>query len=211
MKNANRGLPDGYVEKASIDLKRDFALMLRMQLWGLVALAASVWLFWRLMLALRPEAGQAFWSHASTGEGSFSVSVGGAVILGFFAALVLMVVIHEAVHGLFFFLFTRKMPLFGFKIVYAYAAAPPGTYLTVREYAVVALAPLVLLTAAGVLLLPIAPLWALPALYFFLVGNTSGSIGDVMVVLWLLRQPPGTLVQDHGDAMIAYAQEFSGG
>jgi hypothetical protein len=211
MDNPKRGLPDGYVEKASIDLKRDYALMLRMQLWGLAALAASVWLFWRLMLALRPDAGEAFWTGASAAEGSFSISLGGAVILGFFAALVLMVVVHEAVHGLFFFLFTGKRPLFGFKVVYAYAAAPPGTYLSVPQYAVVALAPLVVLTAAAVLLLPIAPLWALPALYFFLVGNTSGSIGDVMVVLWLLRQPPGTLVQDHGDAMIAYAPELSGG
>jgi hypothetical protein len=202
-------LPDGYSERASIDLKRDYQFVLWMQLWGLLGLGISLVLFWRLMIALRPESRGLFTLIERLPEGGVSIQFPLGLLVGLLASTVLMVVLHEAVHGIFFWLFTSRRPRFGFKIYYAYAATPPGVYLTRRMYFVVGAAPLVLLSIAGVLLLPVVPLWAVPTLYFFLVGNASGSIGDVMVLFWLLRMPAETLVEDLGDAMIAYAPAAS--
>jgi hypothetical protein len=205
MMEAITQLPAGYVERDSIDLKKDTRFLVAMQIWGTLALLVTGWLFWVLMARVRPFSLEAFGLQESLPGGGFQINFTGTIILGLLAALVLMVLIHEAVHGFFFWLFTSRRPLFGFKIYYAYAAAPPGTYLTRAAYSVVGAAPLVLLTAAGVLLLPVVPLWLLPTLYFFLVGNASGSIGDIMILIWLLRMPSSTLIEDLGDGMIAYA------
>lgn len=205
MSEAVSPLPEGYVERASIDLKKDYKFLLWMQLWGLLALVVSIVGFWQLVVRTRPGSAEAFWILRTQPEGGFSFSIPAPVFLGLLLSTVLVVILHEAVHGLFFWLFTRRKPRFGFKIYYAYAASPPGVYLTRRAYFVVGASPLILLSLAGALLLPLVPLWALPTLYFFLVGNASGSIGDIMVLIWLLRLPAASLVEDHGDAMIAYS------
>lgn len=111
-----------------------------------------------------------------------------------------MIILHEAVHGLAFWLFTGKHPKFGFKVFYAYAASPEGVYLPRQQYFMVALAPLVILTLVGIVLIPIMPLLALPTLVFFLISNSAGSVGDLWVVGWLLREPREILLQDQGDA-----------
>jgi hypothetical protein len=115
----------------------------------------------------------------------------------------LMIVVHELIHGLFFWLFTRERPTFGFKGAYAYAAAPDW-YMPRNQYAIVGLAPLVLMTLAGLVLLPVIPVWAIPALLFVVVTNAAGAVGDIAVVGWLLLQPRATLVNDIGDAVTLY-------
>jgi hypothetical protein len=67
-------------------------------------------------------------------------------LIGFLAASVLIIPLHELVHGLLFWVFTRRRPLFGLRLpFYAFAAAPVDVYLPRNPYLVVALAPLVLL------------------------------------------------------------------
>jgi hypothetical protein len=203
-------LPQGYTEIASLDLTRDYRLLVRMQLWGLLGLLFSMVFFAWAMARLRPGLWQAFGIQTAGPEGGFSVTLTAPVLFGMLFSVVLMIVLHEAVHGLFFWLFTGRRPTFGFKIYYAYAASPAGTYLRRGQYGWVGLSPLVLLSALGLVLTPLVPAWGLPLLYFFLVGNASGSIGDVFVIAWLQRLPPETLVQDLGDAMLAYAPAPAG-
>jgi hypothetical protein len=73
-----------------------------------------------------------------------------------------------------------------------------------NQYAVVGLAPLVLMTLAGLALLPVIPVWAIPSLLFVVVTNAAGAVGDIAVVGWLLLQPRATLVNDIGDAVTLY-------
>ena len=65
-------------------------------------------------------------------------------------------VLHEAVHGLFFWLYTRDRPRFGFKGWYLYASAP-GWYLSRNRFLVVGLSPLVTMTAAALGLAMVVP------------------------------------------------------
>ena len=77
--------------------------------------------------------------------------------------MLVMIVLHEGLHGLFFWLFTREKPKFAFKGFYAYAAMPDW-YLPKKEYLITALAPLVGITLLGVLGLALLPGWADAAL-----------------------------------------------
>lgn len=119
-------------------------------------------------------------------------------------AIVLVILLHELVHGLFFWWFTGKRPHFGAGAGYAYAAAPPDWYLPRRQYIIVALAPLGLITVMGLALLPFLPATAVIYLFVALLFNAVGSVGDLAVVGWLLRKPAQLLVQDSGPAMTIY-------
>lgn len=67
-----------------------------------------------------------------------------------------------------------------------------------------ALAPLVLVTAVGLLLMPFVTQTMLPFLLLWLVFNLSGSVGDIAVVIWLLRQPHTIYINDFGDGVSIY-------
>jgi hypothetical protein len=209
MPNPITQLPADYTEIASLDLKRDFHLIVQMQIWGSLAFVLFLFLFWFAMLSMRPQAVAEFEIFQRLPEGGLRLTIQPSLLIGMLASVVLMLIFHEAVHGFFFWLFTGRRPTFGFKIYYAYAASPQGTYLTRGQYWVAGLSPLVLLSAAGLLLFPVVPAWGLPLLYFFLVGNASGAIGDMWVALWMLRQPPSTLYEDRGDSVSAFAPAAS--
>jgi hypothetical protein len=206
-------LPDYFIERSVLDLSKDKRLLVTLQLAGLVVLLISSWFFIWLASRLRPEIWLAlsdneFIYRAADGSLviSFSLSLmaGVVLILSILVATVLMVVLHEAVHGLFFWFFTGRTPRFGFKGFYAYAAAAPGVYLPRNEYLVVGASPLVLLTLVGILVIPFIPLILMPALLFLLIGNASGSVGDILVIGWLLREPSEVLLLDVGDAMTSF-------
>jgi hypothetical protein len=200
-------LPEGYRLIGKIDISKDHRLLWGLQLAGLVAFFIFGWAFLQAAYILNPHAEQILSISSvmdQTGDGGFSLTIPGAWLLGFIAAMILMIVFHEAVHGLFFWLFTARRPRFGFKGAYAYAALPPGIYLPRSRYLIVGAAPLVLLSFIGLLFLTFAPAWALPGLLIFLVSNATGSIGDLYVIYWLSRMPDSILIQDHGDMMMAF-------
>jgi len=68
----------------------------------------------------------------------------------------------------------------------------------------IGLAPLVVITVMGMGLLRVVPKAAIPALLVVVVLNAAGSIGDVLVVSWLLTSPRGSLARDAGDAITIY-------
>jgi hypothetical protein len=115
-----------------------------------------------------------------------------------------MVVLHEAVHGAFFWIFTRERPAFGLKPPYAAYAAAPGWYLPRDQHLVVGLGPFAVITLVGAALLPAVPTVLVPPLLFIVVSNGAGAVGDSMMIAWLLRQPQAALVQDTGSAIAIY-------
>jgi len=164
----------------------------------LVLLFVSGFIFVMVLAWLRPD-------ETGSAVGLDLTSVGSVlqVVLAFIALYALMIVLHEAIHGLFFWLYTRQRPQFAFKWSYAYAAAPTW-YLPREEYLVTAISPFVGISALAVLLMAFAPpAWFLPILVVA-AGNASGAIGDLWVVAWLLRQPPTCYAQDKGDAVTLY-------
>lgn len=123
---------------------------------------------------------------------------------GLLLLLVALVLLHELAHGLFFWLFTRERPSLGLGPGYAYAAAPDW-YFPRNQFLIIGLAPLVMLSAAGLLWVPFVGETAVAWIVLFLSLNGAGAVGDLYVCGWLLRQPANTLVRDEGPVIQIFA------
>lgn len=195
---AMQALPSHYQPTGTVDISNNRRLLVILNIAGLVLMAVFGWLFFRTMLWLRP---------ADTARAVGAASVDGIVewalfFAAIFALMALHIVIHEAVHGLFFWFYTGDRPLFAFRGAYAYAAMP-GWYIPRNAFFVTTLAPFVVITVLGILLMYLTT-WLLPV-WFVITMNASGSVGDLFVAFWLMRQPPDCLAEDRGDAVTLYA------
>jgi hypothetical protein len=200
-------LPLDYTLRYTINLKENKLLQIVLQLASVVLLIGFGWLFLWVLAAMRPQA-----------TGSFSISIGPGGMLWLLAGglaiviiSVLVIVIHEAVHGVFFWLFTQHRPVFGFQVWYAYAGLPEGVYIRRNPYLVVGLAPLVVLSLVGVALFAIVPPLLLWPVFIFVTINAAGAVGDMMVAGWLLFQPASALIHDSGDVVRLYARNQDSG
>lgn len=197
---ASQTLPPNYRRARTFDLKSTPRL-LALNLLGLGLLVLCLWLFGRFVLWVRPADGIQIlvFKIADARDG---LRWTGVLLL----ISVLMVVVHEGLHGVFFWYFTRQRPHFAFKGAYAYAAAP-GWYLPRNQYLITALAPLVVITLLGMIGLAQFPsAWVLPTL-LLMSFNASGAVGDLWVALGLLRQPAACLALDQGDAATLFVPE----
>lgn len=118
------------------------------------------------------------------------------------AALVTVVFLHEGVHGAVAVLFGHR-PIFGFK--------PPLVYVTFTgkiphgQFILIALAPFVVLNGLFAILFVSELLKTYS--YFCLLINTLGAAGDLWILLKLLPQKRGTLVQDTKTGIEVWTQE----
>lgn len=201
MKNTSvRNLPPNYTLLRKLDI-RDGKALLWMNLLG-VALFVLAWIVFARLANL---------AHPGSLSGSFSVSAKGlphllAFVGMLLAVTVVMLVLHEGLHGLCFWLFTRARPVFAFKGFYAYAAAPDW-YLPKGQYLITGLSPLLGITVLCVALMFLLPAGWTRALFWMLVLNTSGAAGDLWMVWALLRSPADLLAHDRGDVLEIYAPE----
>ncbi len=107
---------------------------------------------------------------------------------------ILILPTHELIHAAAFVLLGGK-PYFGAKLPYALYCGARNQLFRRNQYFVVGLAPLVVITLAGIIFILISPVLASYAL-FALIGNFSGAAGDIGVVRKLLQRPPSILVED---------------
>jgi Putative zincin peptidase len=193
-----QALPDGYLLLGTLDLSKNMRAMIIMNIIGTLLFFFFAWVFIGLTAILRPGA-PAMLSVVEVGGLSDLVSI----LIVLLLAQAVMIVLHEGVHGLFFWLFTRARPVYAFKGLYAYAALP-GWFIPRNPYLVTCLAPLVLISLLGILLLMVAPVnWLMPVI-FVLTLNAAGATGDMAVAGWLLSTPTSSFAQDHGDAFSIY-------
>lgn len=194
-----KNLPDNYVLHRKLSLLDRKSLIL-VNLWGFALFVVSA-VFFPLL---------ARWLSGAENTNTDFMAIGRTGIAGFIGLLVgvtvVMIVVHEGLHGLFFWLYTHEKPRFAFKGFYAYAAMP-GWYLPRREYLITALAPLVGITVLGVLGLALLPGKADAPLLLLLILNTSGAVGDLWIAGALLRAPAGVLGSDSGDSAELYVPE----
>ncbi len=140
-----------------------------------------------------------------TGKTSGSVSWGLAflVVGANILAYLLVLALHEGVHGLVFALLGGR-PVFGTKLPFALYCGAPNQLFTRNAYLVVGLGPLALISLAGIALILLAPGFA-PFVQLGLIGNFSGAAGDLWAARVLLSQPPTALVQDTATGFEVYA------
>lgn len=123
----------------------------------------------------------------------------GANILAYIAVLPL----HEAAHAAVI-LSLGGRPTFGLQLPFAAYCTAPNQLFTRNGYIAVALAPLVILTAAGIILTWLAPNLALYLLLGF-TGNVAGAVGDLAAVAALRRLPTDALIEDTATGFTTYA------
>lgn len=185
-------LPENYRLFKRLDILERKNLIL-VNIWG-VAIFLMSSLFFPLLAGWLSNKGET-WSASMDMNGLVAVLSFLGLILG---VTVVMIVLHEGLHGLFFWLFTKARPKFAFKGFYAYAALPDW-YLPRPHYLTTALAPLVGITLLCVAGLALLPGWADAPLVWMLILNTSGAVGDGWIVWALLHAPAGVLGRDAGD------------
>lgn len=169
-----------------------------LSLWGIVILFAAWIGFLALGRAVQPQVFTAGFLFKPESISDSLIFIGELLLV-----TVLMVFMHEGLHGVFFWAFSKERPRFAIKIYYAYAAAP-GWFFPRWQYLITALAPLVGITLVGVAaLLWLPAFWAMPA-FMLLVFNTSGAVGDIWVALRLLFCPRTTYTKDYGDKIEFY-------
>lgn len=111
-------------------------------------------------------------------------------IVGYFVILP----IHEIIHGIAFAFWGGK-PHFGAKLPFALYCGAKEQLFHRNSYLIVGLAPLVVITVAGLLFILFSPSLASYSL-LALVGNASGAAGDLWVAEKLRQLPKDVLVED---------------
>lgn len=197
---ATKTLPVHYQKSATIRLTKNSRLLILLSVAGVPLFCGASWLVVQITLLLRPDATPLMHVLEVPGNGGGTISLPLPWIGGVLLACFLVPLLHETVHGACFWLVTHDCPRFAYKVWYASAAAP-AWYIPRNPYVLVGLAPLGLLSLLGVGLLPLVPQLFIPLLIAFLVLNTSGTVGDIAVVGWLLVQPGNLLARDTRDAI----------
>ena len=194
MNTSTKTLPEGYVLSGEINLKKNKRLTITLNIVALFVGILSFFLLSSFAALVRPD--------LMNISGSMTAGVW-AVMLGL---VVLLMTIHELIHGFFFWVFTRSRPVFAIRLFYAYAGAPDW-YIPTRQFMVVALAPLVVIGAVGIALIPLAPLSWVMFIIFFVAMNTGGSAGDLLVFTRLVKLSPMCLANDTGDVFTFYEHQ----
>jgi uncharacterized membrane protein YuzA (DUF378 family) len=132
------------------------------------------------------------WYHRAFGSFSaLSIIVWIVInILGY----IIILPLHEVIHGLVFAFWGGK-PYFGAKLPLALFCGAKNQLFHRNQYLVVGLAPLVVITLAGILFTLLAPGLAAYTL-LATTGNFSGAAGDIWVARRISRQSRETLVED---------------
>jgi hypothetical protein len=190
-------LPPGYRPVLEFNLRKNKRAMIVLNVIGFVLFVAAAGFLPYYIRLVRPQE-----------SGVFSGSIGSLwkmfqFVVFLLLDVVLLIILHEGVHGLCFWLITGKQPVFSIGPGYA-AAASPHSLISKKPYLVTALSPLVVLTAVGLVLIPMVSSGVLFYLGLFIVMNISGAVGDLWVAGSLLFRSEPLLVQDFGDRVVVY-------
>ncbi|OQY44414.1 MAG: hypothetical protein B6242_12735 [Anaerolineaceae bacterium 4572_78] len=189
-------LPDTYQLYGKVDFAENKKLLIILNVLSIIIFIIAGLSMWYIGIYLRPdifptEIKSIIWSIPA--------------LLLVLIALPLMIITHELLHGVVFWMFTKERPVYGVKSWCAFAGAPDW-YLNRNQHLIAALAPLVVISLVGILLLPITPNILIPALFVFVVTNASGAIGDMYVSALLLQLHNTVLVKDTGVEMSIFEQ-----
>ena len=110
--------------------------------------------------------------------------------------------LHEGVHGIFIYGFSKEVPTFGLRGAFAYTGSL--SFFSKVQYIIIALSPVVIL---GMVLFITnffcVGVWFW-AVYFIQIINISGAAGDYFVSIKMLTYPKDILVRDTGTETTVY-------
>jgi hypothetical protein len=193
MNTSTQTLPVEYVQSGEINLKKNNRLA--------IALNIAAFFVFILSFILLSIFGGVVRLGATNISGS--ITVGTMLIL--IGLTVIVLITHELIHGFLFWVFTRSRPVFALRLSYAYAGAPTW-YIASRQYAFIALGPLVIIGVVGLFLMLLVPVSWILMVALLVALNTGGAIGDIYVFIRLLKRSKTNLVNDTGDVVTFYEQ-----
>jgi len=188
MNASTQMLPDGYVQSGEINLKKDKRLSILLNIGAFIIFIPMFYLLSGFIALVRPDIT------------NFSVTITIGKVFGAIGLVVLVLIIHEIIHGLFFWIFSHGRPVFALRPLYAYAGAPTW-FFPKRQYAITALGPLIIIGAVGLLLLLLAPISWMLMIVLLVALNTSGAIGDIFVFFRLLQCSQTSFANDTGEVV----------
>lgn len=185
--NACSSLPDGYTELMNVDLQNDTKTAGKVN--GLALAVAVLLLIPGHLIVPLTEAWELLrLRHCAV------------LVVG----VLLYLVLHELIHGVFMRHYSGQRPFYGFTGMYAYAGS--NCYFGHTAYTVIALAPIVLLGIALLLLNLFGGREWFWCIYFIQITNLSGAAGDLYVTRMFSRLPPDILILDVGVRMTVYSK-----
>jgi hypothetical protein len=187
--------PENAVLVYSLNLTKNKTALWAMNGGGVLLLIFFGWLLLLSLQLIRPGIQVEIFSGSFNGWASLFIQIG---------VLLALPVVHELVHGIFFLVFTYQRSKFGFRGWYAFAAAP-GWFIQRSQYLIVALAPFILLSVFGMILIAILPAAALAVTIFGVIVNAASSVGDLWITLKLICERRPIAVEDQGDGVKFYA------
>jgi hypothetical protein len=185
-------MPKGYELLRTIDLQKDKKLALIVNGLGLAIMVVMVAIAWFFVPITT------FYEGVSS---LFSLIFKMGMIL---VALVVYIIGHELIHGVYMKKFSGVKPKYGFTGLYAYAGS--SAFFDRRSYLIIAMAPVALFGALFMVLnfaLPVGWFWFV---YFLQIMNISGAAGDFYVSVYMSKLPRTILVRDSGVSMEVFAQ-----
>lgn len=188
-------LPPEFIPTKQLDLTKNRRALWFLNLAAILSFFLYGWFFTSLAGILRTDMAQI-------------QTVSYPPFLQILITFILVLVLHELIHGLFFSLFTGAAPKLGFRGLYAFAGAPDW-YLPRGQYLVVSLTPFVIISLAGLLALAFVPLSLVSLILFLITLNAAGASGDLYVSGWLIREQTPILVNDTGEIFTLYGLKRS--
>ncbi len=120
-----------------------------------------------------------------------------------FIVVLAVLPLHEWVHGLVIRWFGHR-PRYGVKWLVLFATSD-GALFRRNEFIRIALAPLVLISAAAGIIMPFLPMGLAYWLGLAIVVNAAGAVGDLWMTAVVLRFEPSVLIRDEEDSMRIFA------
>jgi hypothetical protein len=189
-------LPPNYHHHKTLDLSSSRVVVL-LNLAAIPLLFLYGWFFNWVIFSLRPI------SPVPIGVFQILTSFSGWGLIALLLSIILMLIFHELVHGLFFWLFTHERPKFALRAGYAFAAAPDW-FLPSSQYIIVGISPFIIISILCIILGIMVTASVVPYLLLIATFNAAGALGDLIVVAWVLRQPKTILVKDEGDKFSSF-------
>jgi hypothetical protein len=196
-------LPANFALAWNLDLKHNTRLNIILQIVGLGWMLLAGWLLTLCVVWFRPEINEVMKAGFSLDMLEMLTGLGILVVI-----MVITIFMHELVHGLFFWYFARRRPEFGIGPGYAFAAMPDWFY-PKRQYLVIGLSPLLLLTGLGLAASAFAPQAWLAALLAGMVINIGGAIGDLYICWRVARDAPDVWIKDTGDGFQLFRRQIN--
>ena len=185
-------LPEGYREIDTVDLKKNKALAVFVNVLAAVIAVAMV-------IPMHFIVPIDFLFSMEEGMQAYMFRFVGLLVL-----LILYMVLHELVHGIAMKLCGTKKVKYGVTGVYAYATS--DDFYDKKTYIFIALAPVGLwgIVLAVVNLFVSGPwFWVV---YFIQINNISGAAGDLYVTARFSRLPGDILIRDYGVGMTVFSK-----